>query len=110
MDFFFKKKKNNSTFPFVLRVVFPGAVRPINNFLRELYRMGVAVLLDARTILIATRFRLLPLLAVLNGVRTLSTILCTLLRIRWWQGLQPVRGVLLLLLHDVGRTIATVIC
>ena len=42
-----------------------------------------------------------------------ETILCTPLRIRWWQGLQPVLGVswtLLLLLHDVGRTIATVIC
>ena len=75
--------------------------------------MGVAVLLDARTILVATRLRLLPFLAMLDGVRTLSTILCTLLRIRWWQGLQPVLGVswtLLLLLHDVVRTIATVIC
>ena len=74
--------------------------------------MGVAVLLDARTILIATRLRLLQLLAVLDGARTLSTILCKLLRIRWWQMLQPVLGVswtLLLLLHDVGRTIATVI-
>ena len=27
------------------------------------------------------------------GASTLSTILCTLLRIRWWQGLQPVKGV-----------------
>ena len=45
-----------------------------------------------------------PFLAMLDGVRTLSTILCTPLRIRWWQGLQPVLGVsrtLLLLLHDV---------
>ena len=55
--------------------------------------MGVADLLDARTLLIATRLRLLPLLAVLDGARTLSTILCTLLRIPWWQGLQPVLGV-----------------
>ena len=73
--------------------------------------MGVAVLLDARTMLIATRLRLLSFLAVLDGARTLSTILCTHLRIRWWQGLQPVLGVswtLLLLLHDVERTIATV--
>ena len=65
--------------------------------------MGVAVLLDARTIL---KFRLLLLLAVLDGTRTFSTILCTLLRIRWWQGLQPVlcgSWTLLLLLHDVGR-------
>ena len=56
--------------------------------------------------LIATRLRLLPFLAVLDGARTLSTILGTLLRIRWWQGLQPVLGVswtLLLLLHDVGE-------
>ena len=36
---------------------------------------------------------LLPFLAMLDGVRTLSTILCTPLRIRWWQGLQPVLGV-----------------
>ena len=50
--------------------------------------MGVAVLLDARTLLIATRSRLLLLLAVLDGARALSTILNTLLRIRWWQGLQ----------------------
>ena len=97
----------------VLIVFFPGAERPLCNFLRELYCMGVADLLGARTILIATRLRLLPLLAMLDGVRTLSTILCTPLRIRWWQGLQLVLGVswtLLLLLHDVGRTIATVIC
>ena len=75
--------------------------------------MGVAVLLDARTILIATRLRLLPFLAMLDGARTLSTILCKPLRIRWWQGLQPVLCVswtLLLLLHDVGRIFATVIC
>ena len=75
--------------------------------------MGVAVLLDARTILIATRLRLLPFLAM-DGARTLSTILCKPLRIRWWQGLQPVIcgswTLLLLLLHDMGRTIATVIC
>ena len=75
--------------------------------------MGVAVLLDARTILIATRSRLPLLLAVMDGARTLSTILCALLRIWRWQGLQPVLGgswTLLLLLHDVVRTIATVIC
>ena len=91
---------------FVLRVFFPGAGRPLCNFLRELYCMGVAVLLDARTILVATRLRLLPFLAVLDGARTLSTILCTPPRIRWRQGLQPVLGVswtLLLLLHDVGE-------
>ena len=67
--------------------------RPLCNFLRELYCMGVAVLLDARTILIATRLRLLLFLAMLDGARTLSTILCTSLRIRWWQGLQPVLDV-----------------
>ena len=90
---------------FVLRVFFPGAGRPFSNFLRELYCMGVAVLLDARTILIVTKLRLLPFLAVLDCARTLSTILRTLLRIRWRQGLQPVLGVswtLLLLLHGVG--------
>ena len=45
---------------FVLRVF---AVRPLCNFLRELYCccMGVAVLLDARTILIATTFKVSPL-------------------------------------------------
>ena len=67
--------------------------------------MGVAVLLDKRTILIVTKLRLLPFLAVLDCARTLSTILRTLLRIRWRQGLQPVLGVswtLLLLLHGVG--------
>ena len=31
--------------------------------------MGVAVLLDARTVLIATRLRLMPFLAILDGVR-----------------------------------------
>ena len=40
--------------------------------------------------MIATRSRLLLLLAVLDGARALSTILNTLLRIRWWQGLQLV--------------------
>ena len=51
--------------------------------------MGVAVLLDARTILIATRKRLLPFLATLDSARILSTVLCYPLRMRWWRGLQP---------------------
>ena len=108
MDFF---KKIFFMVLIVLRVFFPGAGRPLCSILRELYCMGVAVLLDARTMLIATRLRLLPFLAMPDCVRTHSTILCTPLRMRWWQGLQPVLGVswtLLLLLHDVGRTIATV--
>ena len=94
-------------------VFFAGAERTLCCLLRELYFMGVAVLLDARTILIATRIRLLPFLAMLDGARTLSTILCKPLRIRLWLGVQPFLSVswtLLLLLHDVGRTIATVIC
>ena len=76
MEFFKKKIKICLTLS-VLIVFFPGAVRPLCNFLRELYCMGVAVLLDARTILIATRLRLLPFLAMLDGVRTLSTNLCS---------------------------------
>ena len=65
--------------------------------------MGVAVLLHARTILIATRSRLLPLLAVLDSVHASENSVVA--------GLQPVLcWTLLLLLHDVGRTIATVIC
>ena len=52
---------------------------------------GVAVLLDARTILIVTTFKVSsPFWPCLDGARTLSTILCTLQTIRWWQGLQPV--------------------
>ena len=87
-------------------VFFPGAERTLCSLLRELYFMGVAVLLDARTILIATRIRLLPFPAMLDSARTLSTILCNPLRMRWWRGVQPVLSVswtLLLLLHDVGE-------
>ena len=60
------------------------------------------------------RLRLLPFLAMLDGVRTLSTILCTPLRIRRWQGLQPVLGVpvrcvlSLLLCTGVPRLLGTV--
>ena len=56
MEFFKKKIKIFLTL-FVLIVFFPGAGRPLSNFLRELYCMGVAVLLDARTILVATRLQ-----------------------------------------------------
>ena len=108
-----KKMILNFLFLHVPIVFFPGAERSLCSLLKELYFMGVAVLLDARTILIATRIRLLPFLAMLDSARTLSTILCNPLRIRWWQGLQPVLSVswtLLLLLHDVGRILSTVIC
>ena len=44
------------------------------------------VLLDARTFFLPRGVRLLPCLAMLDGARTLPTILWTLLRIRWWQG------------------------
>ena len=99
--------------PFFLRVSFQGAGRRIRRFFRAVCRLGVAVLLDAVTILRVTRAGLFLVLVALDAARTLLTILCTLLRIRWWRGMQPMlwgTWTLLLLLHDVGRTVVTIIC
>ena len=55
--------------------------------------MGVAVLLVARTLLMVTRAELFLVLVVLDAARTLSTVLCALLRFRWWWGCSQRSGV-----------------
>ena len=89
-----------------------GAEITLCSLLRELYCIGVAVLLDARTILLPRGHGFCPFWLCWTVRGTLSTILCNPLRIRWWQGLQPVLSVswtLLLLLHD-GSSFLDYLC
>ena len=88
-DGHFQNKDAHFLVPFFPRVSFQGAGRRIRRFFRAVCRMGVAVLLDAMTILRVTRAGLFLVLVALDSARTLLTILCTLLRIRWWRGVQP---------------------
>ena len=93
--FFFKKNKMKTQIfwvPFFSRVSFPGAGRRIcrfRRFLRAACRLGVALLLDARTILRVTRVGLFLVLKVLDAARLSLRVLCMTCRIRWWQWVQP---------------------